>query len=196
MPAWVRRLDEPLPGAIALDTSFIVAALVTVDPHHGRARQLMERLVEEQPVTAVCWPTLRLELWTVLARITRTVDRRELDRMVTGAERILTGQGRFRFRGTVPADPEGRRRFVIGGYERLLDLQMRALRTLGVQFGRRLLERTRNETLRWGLNSYDALVLAVARDVAERTREPLSLATMDQHFLVVDGLSVWGPPPA
>lgn len=187
-------LADPLPPALAVDTSIFFAALTVREQHRTRARALLDRLAGERVVVVCCRPLLFLELWSACSRLVHSCDRRQLDRLVSQAEVALTGQGRLRMGTTIPGAIEGRRRFVVGAYERLLEFQLRALRTSEMRLTRSLLTAARDAMCEWGLRPHDACVLALALHVQKLTGTALHLATLDRDFEVVGPLHLWGLP--
>jgi predicted nucleic acid-binding protein len=76
--------------------------------------------------------------------------------------------------------------------ERLVYEQLSLLRSVRFRLTKPLLAMARNEMVLSGLRSHDAVVVAVARTLAEQLGIGPHLATVDRDFRRVDDLHVWG----
>lgn len=190
--ATLHQLSDPLPPAIALDTSFVVKSLNRRDRDHDRAYDLYRRLVEDAVVCAICWPILRLEFWFAWDRAARHLSVDELQSLIREAREVLTGQGELTLAEPQPATSEGKRKFRLRQGERLLELLVSTLRVVRVRLTERLLEDARSVIVASGLKPLDAVVCAVALTVAETAGGAPSVAAMDTDFRQVQGLHLWG----
>jgi predicted nucleic acid-binding protein len=187
-------LDDPLPSALAVDTSFLLYGLNVREPLHPRARHLLDRMEAEGTVVYYCRHLLQLEFWSACAGYSKRLRRRELALLVAGAVEAWTG--RRGSRGpTAPVEPLERYRFVTETFERLLEQQLAALNAVSIGLTNSALRRARQAMFRHGLRSYDAVVVVVAEEAAITSGSGRHLATMDADFAVVDDLSVWGWTP-
>ncbi len=183
---------DPLPPAIALDTSFLVKVLNQRDPQSRRAYQLYEGLVRQGAVCAICWPILRLEFWFAWDRAVNALSARELEALAREVRAVLTGEAELELRGPKPATPEAARDHRLGEGERLLDVLLSTLRVARMRLTGALLDEARAIIVSSGLKPLDAVVCAVARQAAEATGTPPSVISLDGDFRRVDGLHVWG----
>jgi len=187
-------LDDPLPPALAVDTSFLLYGLNVREPLHPRARHLLDRMEAEGTVVYYCRPLLQLEFWSACAGYYKRLKRRELALLVAGAEEAWTGRPGTR-QPSAPVEPLERYRFVTETFERLLQLQLAALNAVSISLTTSVLSRSRQAMFRHGLRSYDAAVLVVAEEAAITSGSGLHLATMDADFGVVDDVALWGWTP-
>lgn len=197
MPAQVHDLDDALPPAIAVDTSFLLVGVNGSEPRHARARCLLDRMASEGTLVVYCQHVLLLELWSACSGFVRTLRRpRELARLISAAEAAgARGSGGGLRASDVPAEMEGRYRLAVETFERLVGEQLADLETVSVRLSMGLLARARDAIFTHSLRSYDAVMLALAEDAAARTGTSPHLATFDVDFLAVEGLDVWGQAP-
>ncbi len=196
MPAQLHNLDDPLPPAVAVDTSFLLVGVNGSEPRHARARRLLDRMASEGTLVVYCQHILLLELWSACSGFVRTLRRpRELARLISAAEAAgASGRGRLRA-SDVPEEMEGRYRLAVETFERLVGAQLADLETVSVRLSMGLLARARDAIFSHSLRSYDAVMVALAEEAAVRTGTRPHLATFDLDFLKVDGLDVWGQAP-
>ena|SRR2546429_1464460 len=187
-------LDDPLPPALAVDTSFLLYGLNVREPLHPRARHLLERMEAEGTVVYYCRHLLQLEFWSACAGYYKRLERRELGLLVAGAEQAWSGRRGHR-PPSAPEEPLQRYRFVTETFERLLQFQLAALNAVSISLTTAVLRRCRRAMFQHGLRSYDATVLVVAEEAAITSGSGLHLATMDADFAVVDDLTIWGWTP-
>jgi predicted nucleic acid-binding protein len=186
VPARVHDLDDPLPPALAVDTSFLVVGLQAVDPRHQRARLLLDRMEREGTVVVHCPHLLLLELWSACSGIVRQHSRRDLAVLISAA------QGTRLASADVPDELEDRFRLAVETFERLVGEQLAVLTTVSVRLSMGLLAGARDAIFSHRLRSYDAVMLALAEEAGARAGAGRHLATFDADFLAVEGLDVWG----
>jgi predicted nucleic acid-binding protein len=192
VPAHVHDLDDPLPPAIAADTSFLLVGVNGREPRHPRARRLLDRLESEGTVVVYCREILLLELWSACSGFVRTLRKPgALARLLSAAEAASTTRRRISA-ADVPDDMEGRYRLAVETFERVVGVQLGNLETVSVRLTMGLLARARDAIFSHSLRSYDAVMLALAEEAAARTGTARHLATFDADFLTVDDLEVWG----
>jgi predicted nucleic acid-binding protein len=196
MPAQVHDLDDPLPPAMAADTSFLLVGVNGQDPRHPRARRLLDRMETEGTLIVYCQQILLLELWSACSGFVRTLRKPgELARLLSAAEVVGTaGRGRV-LAGDVPDSMEGRYRLAVETFERLVGVQLANLETVSVRLTMGLLAGARDAIFSYSLRSYDAVMIAVADEAAAMTGTGRQLASFDEDFLGVDGLNLWGQAP-
>jgi len=192
MPAVVHDLDDPLPPAIAIDTSFLLVGLNAREPRHQRARRLLDRMQEEGTVVVHCPHVLLLELWSACSGFVRASDRRGIAALISAAEAVWSSEASRLAASDVPNDLEGRYRLTVEAFERLAALQLAVLQTVSVRLTHGLLAGSRDAIFTYALRSYDAVMLALAEEAAARAGTELHLATFDGDFLRVAELNVWG----
>jgi predicted nucleic acid-binding protein len=196
VPADVRALDDPLPPAIAVDTSFLIVGLNAREDRHPRARRLLDRMEQEGTLVVFCPHLLLLELWSACSGFVRTSTRRELAALISAAEgarpvRVRRGRPRLTT-GDVPGEREGRYRLAVETFERLVGEQLAVMTTVSVRLSMGLLAGARDALFTHSLRSYDAVMVALADEAAARAGTDRHLATFDADFLRVEGLQVWG----
>lgn len=193
MPAQVHELDDPLPPAMAADTSFLLVGVNGQDQRHARARRLLDRMEAEGTVVVYCQQILLLELWSACSGFVRTLRKpAELARLLSAAEAAgAMGRGRV-VAGDVPEEMEGRYRLAVETFERLVGVQLGNLETVSLRLTTGLLARARDAIFSHSLRSYDAVMFALAEEAAVMTGAGLHLASFDLDFLGVDGLDLWG----
>jgi predicted nucleic acid-binding protein len=193
MPAQVHDLEDPLPPAIAVDTSFLVVGVNGQDPRHPRARRLLDRMEAEGTVVVYCQQVLLLELWSACSGFVRTMRKpAELARLLSAAQAAGASGRRRISAGDVPDDMEGRYRLAVETFERLVGAQLADLQTVSVRLTMGLLARARDAIFAHSLRSYDAVMFALAEEAAAMTSSGRHLASFDRDFVAVEGLEVWG----
>src|SRR2546429_9570252 len=95
-------LDDPLPPALAVDTSFLLYGLNVREPLHPRARHLLDRMEAEGTVAYYCRPLLQLEFWSACAGYYKRLKRRGVPLRGAGA-----AAGRARPAPAGPPAPPG-----------------------------------------------------------------------------------------
>jgi predicted nucleic acid-binding protein len=191
VPAEVHDLDDPLPPALAVDTSFLIVGLNATEDRHPRARRLLDRMEQEGTLVVYCSHVLLLELWSVCSGFVRSRSRRELAILISAAESARHDRPRLTT-ADVPEDLEGRYRLVVESFERLVGEQLAVLTTVSIRLSMGLLAGARDAIFTHSLRSYDAVMLALADEAAARAGAGRHLATFDADFLSVDDLQVWG----
>lgn len=191
MPAAVHDLDDPLPPALAVDTSFLIVGVHAIEPRHQRARQLLDRMEREGTLVVHCPHLLLLELWSACSGFVRQHSRRELAALISAAQGVKHGPARLAT-ADVPDDLEGRYRLVVETFERLVGEQLAVLTTVSVRLSMGLLAGARDAIFSHRLRSYDAVMLALAEEAGARSGVGRHLATFDADFLAVEGLELWG----
>ncbi len=191
MPAVVHDLDDPLPPALAVDTSFLIVGFNTTEDRHHRARHLLDRIEHEGTLVVHCPHLLLLELWSACSGFVRQRSRRELAVLISAAQRVKHDRPRLAA-ADVPDDLEGRYRLAVETFERLIGEQFAVLTTVSVRLSMGLLAGARDAIFTHSLRSYDAVMLALAEEAGARSGAGRHLATFDADFLAVEGLEVWG----
>jgi predicted nucleic acid-binding protein len=187
----VHDLGDPLPPALAVDTSFLLVGVNATEDRHPRARHLLDRMEEEGTLVVYCPHLLLLELWSACSGFVRTLKRRELAALISAAEGARQGRPRL-VAADVPQDLEGRYRLAVESFERLVGAQLAVLTTVSIRLSMGLLAGARHAIFAHSLRSYDAVMLALADEAATRAGAGRHLATFDADFLSVPGLQVWG----
>jgi predicted nucleic acid-binding protein len=162
-----------------------------MDVQHPAARQLAERLQEQQTVVAVCHPLLQLEVLAASKRLVSQLATEDLAQLYAGAFEAVTGVPQLHL---IPAAQgvQDRRRELIELFQAVLERQLRALRVSRIRLTGRLLPEAGAEVITWGLSPHDAVVLTVAKRIAVSAGIAPHLATFDADFRRVDGLTIWG----
>ncbi len=184
--------SDPLPPAIALDTSFVVKALNRRDPEHSRAYELYRQLVERAVVCAICWPILRLEFWYAWDRAVRDLSAEDLRALAREVREVLTGQGELALGEPAPATAEEKRSQRLREGEQLLYLLLSTFRVVRIRLTEQLLGDARAAIVASGLKPLDAVICAVARTVAGTTGAPPGVVSMDKDFRRAETFHVWG----
>jgi predicted nucleic acid-binding protein len=186
---------DPLPPALAVDTSFLVKALNHRDPQQMRAHALYERLVTEGTVCAFCEPILRLEFWAAWSKAVGDLSPTGLQELAREVREMLTGQHELGLFSALPRSPSEERSRRLDEGEKLFEMMLSPLRITRVRLTRALLARARKQIVGWGLKPLDAVVAGVAGSIADAVGGPPHVVTMDTDFGKVDGLHVWGLSP-
>lgn len=189
--ATLKAASDRLPGAVAVDSSFLLAAIYDTDPRHGAAWPIYEQMVASGVTAVVCQPLLLIEAWNVLRRLALDLSRDELRQMIEDSRERAIGQ-RALFRDPLPRSDAARREYAMKAGEALLLTWLAPVPVARVRLTYRLLASAQRSMTRWGLRSHDATWLAVAQETARTVGGRPSLATVDDDFDRVDGLDVWG----
>lgn len=189
--ASLHRNLRQLPPALAVDSSFVVAAMDESDPSHDQAWRVYRRLVRDEISVAFCPQLLQLEYWHGLRSIRNRLGARQLQTFIDQAHERLTGQGRLELRDWKRMNDRELRELLVGAGDELLEMWLHPLRLVRFGLTRSLLSAARQNVIDWDLRSHDAVVLAVAQSLAASLESDPHLASVDRDFDKVEGLHVW-----
>ena len=120
-------------------------------------------------------------------------DPRDIDALYRRAiDRLSTGQGRLPLRFPIRRGLEAKRTFLVRAGDEFRDQAFRAVDVANRRMTNELLDAALEEVVKWGIGSYDAVVVAVARDAASGVGLAPHVVTMDNDFAAVGGINVWG----
>ena len=192
MRAITHRVGDPLPAAIAVDSSFLAAVINQRDAHHAVAWALYEQMVANGTTVAICHPVLRIECNSIFRTWAAGLQRRQVERLVVSAEERLRGGQRAMFASVItPGDPVAKRRFLFRYGHLLIDQTLATLTVARIRLTNDLLERSIDEAVAGPLNSLDALHAAVARLLGQELGTAPAIATFDNDFARLDGFHIW-----
>ena len=190
MPAVVHDLDDPLPPALAADTSFLIVGLNATEERHHRARHLLDRMEREGTVVVYCSHLLLLELWSACSGLVRQRSRRELAVLISAPRAFGTTAP-----GWPPPTCPTTWRAATGWASRpssAWSASSSQCSPPAASASPRACSRAPGTPSSLTRCSYDAVMLALADEAATRAGAGRHLATFDADSLAVDGLEVWG----
>jgi len=183
---------DPLPPALAVDSSFLAAVINQRDAHHADAWAIYEGMLAAGTTVALCQPIVRIEFNSVFRSWARRLRRSQVERLVEAAqERLRGGQRSLFVHAITPSDAAAKRRFLFRYGHLLVDQVLSTLTVARVRLTNDLLARSTDEAVSASLDSLDAVHAAVARLLGEQLKIPPAIVSFDSDFDRVDDLHVW-----
>lgn len=150
------------------------------------------QIIQRRIAVAMCVQLLRLEVWHKLMKWAHDREPHDIDALYRRAFDRLSDQSRLPLTFPIARSLEAKRAFLVRTGDELREQAFWSVDMANRRLTNELLDAALEEVVEWGIGSYDAVVVAVARAAALGVGLDPNVVTMDRDFARVGGINVWG----